>query len=94
MFGLLLFLYSLIVHSAPCLFHSYTTSLDSYNKSIRLLLSTYLLPGKAFTEPLVSKLEATTHIANFNILTLPSSQHTDETFPLLTDEIARILSGK
>jgi hypothetical protein len=32
MFGLLLFLYSLIVLIAPCLFHSYTTSLDSYNK--------------------------------------------------------------
>jgi hypothetical protein len=37
--------------------------------TIRLLLCTYLLPCNVFTEPLVSNLEA-----NFNILTLPSSQ--------------------
>jgi hypothetical protein len=38
--------------------------------TIRLLLCMYLLPYNVFTEPLLSNLEA-----NFNILTLPSSQH-------------------
>jgi hypothetical protein len=38
--------------------------------TIRLLLCTYPLPCNVFTEPLLSNLEA-----NFNILTLPSSQH-------------------
>jgi hypothetical protein len=44
--------------------------------TIRLLLCTYPLPCNVFTEPLLSNLEA-----NFNILTLPSSQIVDNIWP-------------
>jgi hypothetical protein len=51
------------------------TTKKTPSPTIRLLLCTHLLPCNVFTEPLVSNFEATTYIPNFNILTLPASQH-------------------
>jgi hypothetical protein len=64
------------------------TTKKTPRSTIRLLLSTYLLPGNTFTELLVSNLEATTYIANFNILTLPSSQQIKSTNPLILSMVS------
>jgi hypothetical protein len=63
--------------SAPTLVASVVASQQTAKKTllptIRLLLSMYLLPGNAFTEPLLSNLEATT--PEINVGYFPNSPH-------------------